>query len=77
MTEMVYAFQATGSINHGHFDLIELAQYLGSMFHTDIESNLYGNYSDIKNRKGVRTRYLNSMSEKVNEKMDKEDAKRR
>jgi len=77
MTEMVYAFQATGSINHGHFDLIELAQYLGSMFHTDIESNLYGNYSDIKNRKGVRTRYLNSMSEKVNEKMDREDAKRR
>ncbi len=77
LTEMVYGFQATGSINNGNFDLKELAVFLGTMFNVEIDSNLYGNYSDIKSRKVSKTRFINTMSEKLIEKMDDEDSKKK
>ena len=77
LTEMVYAFQATGSINNGNFDLKEFAVFLGKMLNIEIDSNLYGNYSDIKSRKVSKTRFINSMSDKLMEKMDNEDSKKK
>ncbi len=77
LTEMVYAFQATGCINNGNFDLKELAIFLGTMFNVEIDSNLYGHYSDIKSRKVSKTRFINTMSEKLIEKMDNEDSKKK
>jgi len=77
LTEMVYAFQATGCINNGNFDLKELAIYLGAVFNIEIDSNLYGNYSDIKSRKVSKTRFINTMSDKLIEKMDNEDSKKK
>jgi hypothetical protein len=77
LTEMVYGFQAAGSINNGNFDLKEFAVFLGTMFNVEIDSNLYGNYSDIKSRKIPKTRYINTMSEKLIEKMDDEDSKKK
>jgi hypothetical protein len=77
MTELVYAFQATGCINNGNFDLKELAVFLGTMLNVEIDSNLYGNYSDIKSRKVSKTRFINTMSDKLIEKMDNEDSKKK
>ncbi len=77
ITEVVYAFQATGCINYGNFDLKELAHFLGTMLNIEIDSNLYGNYSDIKSRKVSKTRFIISMSEKLIEKMDNEDSKKK
>jgi hypothetical protein len=77
LTEVVYAFQATGCINNGNVDLKELAIFLGTMFNVEIDSNLYGNYSDIKSRKVSNTRFINTMSEKLIEKMDNEDSKKK
>ncbi len=77
LTEMVYGFQAAGSINNGNFDLKEFAIFLGAMFNVEIDSNLYGNYSDIKSRKIPKTRFINTMSEKLIEKMDDEDSKKK
>ena len=77
LTEMVYGFQATGSINNGNFDLKEFAIFLGTMFNVEIDSNLYGNYSDIKSRKVSKTRFINTMSDKLIEKMDNEDSKKK
>lgn len=77
LTEMVYAFQATGSINNGNFDLKEFAIFLGTMFNVEIDSNLYGNYSDIKSRKVPKTRFLNTMSDKLMEKIYIEDSKKK
>lgn len=76
LTEMVYGLQAMGCINNGNVDLKELAVFLGSMFHIEIDSNLYSNYSDIKARKVSKTRFINSMSEKLLEKMEQEDSKK-
>lgn len=77
LTEMVYGFQATASINNGNFDLKEFAIFLGTMLNIEIDSNLYGNYSDIKSRKVSKTRFINSMSDKLIEKMDNEDSKKK
>ena len=77
LTEMVYGFHATASINNGNFDLKEFAIFLGTMLNIEIDSNLYGNYSDIKSRKVSKTRFLNSMSDKLMEKMDNEDSKKK
>lgn len=77
LTEMVYGFQAAGSINNGNFDLKEFAIFLGTMLNVEIDSNLYGNYSDIKSRKVSKTRFINTMSEKLIEKMDDEDSKKK
>jgi len=77
LTEIVYGFQAAGSINNGNFDLKELAIFLGTMFNVEIDSNLYGNYSDIKSRKVSKTRFINTMSDKLIEKMDNEDSKKK
>lgn len=77
MTEIVYAFQAAGCINNGNFDLKEFAVFFGAMFNVEIDSNLYGNYSDIKSRKVSKTRFINTMSDKLIEKMDNEDSKKK
>ena len=77
LTEIVYGFQAAGSINNGNFDLKELAIFLGTMFNVEIDPNLYGNYSDIKSRKVPKIRFINTMSDKLIEKMDNEDAKKK
>ncbi len=77
LTEIVYGFQAAGSINNGNFDLKELAIFLGTMFNVEIDSNLYGNYSDIKSRKVSKTRFINTMSDKLIKKMDNEDSKKK
>jgi hypothetical protein len=77
LTEMVYGFQASGCINNGNIDLKEFAIFLGTMFNVEIDSNLYGNYSDIKSRKVSKTRFINTMSEKLIEKMDDEDSKKK
>ena len=77
LTEIVYGFQAAGSINNGNFDLKEFAIFLGTMLNVEIDSNLYGNYSDIKSRKVSKTRFINTMSDKLIEKMDNEDSKKK
>ena len=77
MTEIVYGFQATGSINNGNFDLKEFAVFLGTMFNVEIDSNLYGHYSDIKSRKVKKTRFINTMSDKLIERIDNEDSKKK
>ena len=77
MTELVYGLQASGSINNGNFDLKEFAVYFGNMLNFEIEANLYGHYSDIKSRKVSKTRFINTMSGKLIEKMDNEDSKKK
>lgn len=77
LTEIVYGFQASGCINNGNFDLKELAIFLGTLLNVEIDSNLYGHYSDIKSRKVLKTRFINTMSKKLIEKMDDEDSKKK
>jgi len=46
---------------------------LGRMLNVDIEDGLYRAYLDIKARKNNKTKFLNTLSENLNQKMIEED----
>lgn len=73
LIELIYALQNQKVINDGQTEIKELAKSIGQIFKIDIEDNIYRYYYDIKNRKTARTRFLNSLSENLNNKFDVED----
>ncbi len=72
LVELIYALQLSGAINAGNCDVKEIATYFGKMFNVDIEDNIYRAFIDIKSRKTIQTKFLNSITENLNRKM-KED----
>lgn len=73
LVELVYALHQSKIINTGNVDVKELAVTLGKMFNVDIEDNVYRFYQDIKARKAVKTKFLNTIAENLNQKMMEED----
>lgn len=73
LIELVYALHASKAINHGNNDIKEIAMCLGRMLNVDIEDGLYRAYLDIKARKNNKTKFLNTLSENLNQKMIEED----
>ena len=73
LVELVYALHNSKIVNTGNVDVKELAAYLGKMFNIDIEDNVYRFYQDIKSRKVVKTKFLNTIAENLNQKMMDED----
>ena len=74
LVELVYALHNSKIVNTGNVDVKELAAYLGKMFNVDIEDNVYRFYQDIKSRKAVKTKFLNTIAENLNQKMMDEDS---
>ncbi len=73
LVELVYALHNSKIVNSGNVDVKELAVSLGKMFNVDIEDNIYRFYQDIKSRKIVKTKFLNTIAENLNQKMMEED----
>lgn len=73
LVELVYALHHSKVINSGNVDVKELAANLGKIFNVDIEENAYRYYKDIKARKAVKTKFLNTIAENLNQKMVDED----
>ena len=63
LVELIYALRLSKKINHGNSDIKELATTFGKMFNQDLEENIYRWYIDIKNRKTVRSKFINQLSE--------------
>ncbi|MCA6422812.1 MAG: RteC domain-containing protein [Flavobacterium sp.] len=63
LVELIYALHLSKKINNGYTDIKELATNLGKMFNLDLEDNIYRWYIDIKNRKTVRSKFINQLSE--------------
>ncbi|WP_428224834.1 RteC domain-containing protein [Flavobacterium sp.] len=74
LVELVYALHHQKVFNGGNTDLKEIAMYMGKMFNIELEENIYRSYLDIKNRKANRTKFLNSLSENLNDKMLDDEA---
>ena len=72
LVELIYALHLSGAINAGNCDVKEIATYFGKMFNVDIEDNIYRAFIDIKSRKTIQTKFLNTIKENLNRKM-KED----
>lgn len=73
LVELVYALHNSKIVNSGNVDVKELAASLGKMFNVDIEENVYRFYQDIKSRKIIKTKFLNTIAENLNQKMIEED----
>lgn len=72
LIELIYALHSSGVINAGTCEVREIAAQFGKMFNIDIEENIYRAFVDIKSRKTVQTKFLNTISENLIRKM-KED----
>jgi hypothetical protein len=73
LTEVIYALHHQKVINGGNIEIKELATYFGKVFNIDLEETIYRNYTDIKNRKNVKTKFLNHLSEDLNIKIIEEE----
>lgn len=73
LVELIYALQLSGAINGGNCEVKEIATYLGKMFNVDIEDNIYRSFIDIKSRKTNQTKFLNTMTENLNRKIDEDE----
>jgi len=72
LIELVYALQLSGAVNGGNIDIKELAICFGKMLNIDIEDNLYRAYLDIKSRKTIQTKFLNTIKENLNRKLNED-----
>lgn len=74
LVECIYGFYVEGSIDNGNMDIKEYADYFSNMLNIDLK-DIYRIYLNIRNRKGSRTSYLDSMRDKLNRKMDDDDSR--
>lgn len=72
LTELIYALHINGAINNGAVDLITIASAFENLFNIKVD-NIYKTYSEIKARKGRRTKYLEELAWKLEEKMKNDD----
>ncbi|QLE01998.1 RteC domain-containing protein [Galbibacter sp. BG1] len=72
LTELIYALYATKAINNGHDDIKSIAANFEMLFDIKLD-NLYKTYFEIKARKGRRSRFLEELAERFNEKMENDD----
>lgn len=73
LVELIYALQLSGAINGGNCEVKEIATYFGKMFNVDIEDNIYRAFIDIKSRKTNQTKFLNTITDNLNRKIDEDE----
>lgn len=74
LIELGYSLYASGDIDHGNIDVKEIMDTLGEAFNVDL-GEYYRAYIALRERKKDRTAYLNSLIEKLTQKMDEDDLK--
>lgn len=74
LVELIYALKHAKLINNGNADVKELATHIGKIFNMELEDSIYRVYQDIKIRKTVRTKFLNSLVDSLNQKLMEEDS---
>ena len=79
LIEVIYALDEMGCINDGQNDIKELTAFFGSQLGLEIkDSHCYNAYTDMKRRKSEsRTYFLDKMRERLNLRMQRDDARER
>ncbi|WP_423820438.1 RteC domain-containing protein [Salinimicrobium sp. TIG7-5_MAKvit] len=72
LVELIYALYATGDLNHGTADLATIISSFEDFFNIRLD-NTYKTYSEIKARKGIRTKYLQNLVLQLEQKMSRDD----
>lgn len=71
LIELIYALHFKGSFNNGIADIKEISAYFEAVFNVEL-GDVYRTYLEIKNRSS-RTKFLNTMEELLNQKMEMQD----
>ena len=72
LVELIYALYSSGDLNHGAIDLQTIGSSFEDFFNIKLD-NIYKTYSEIKARKGRRTKYLNELILHLEKKMVQDD----
>ena len=72
LIELLYAFHSEGVFNNGASDLKEIAEYLENIFDIDL-GQYHRTFLEIRVRKSDRTKFLNTLKEKLIKRMDDTD----
>ena len=72
LTELIYALYAGGVLNNGNADIKQIAQTFETTFGISL-GDFYHTFMELKSRKINRTKFLNTLSEALVNKMDKKD----
>lgn len=74
LIELIYALHYQKIINGGNIEIKEIAAEFSRMFNIEINDNIYRFFTDIKNRKQSKTKFMNTLTETFNFKiMEEED----
>lgn len=73
LVEIIYGLNAVGAVNDGKMEVKRIAFWMENTFNIEI-GDVYKAYAEIKNRKGTRTKFLNALSEGLNNRMYADDA---
>ncbi len=74
LIELLYALHTEGVFNHGKADLKEIAILFEQAFQVDL-GQYHRTFLEIRARKQERTKFLNSISERLTARMDDADAR--
>ena len=72
LTEIIYALYSNGALNHGAADINTIAASFEDFFNIKID-NIYKTYSEIKDRKGSKTKFLEELMINLQQKINKDD----
>ena len=75
LIELIYALYADGAVNHGTADLSAITASFQEFFNVKLD-NVYKTYSEIKARKGSKTKFLEELMLNLQQKMSREDSVR-
>lgn len=73
LIELIYALHSEGSINHGATDLSTITSSFEDFFNIKLD-NVYKTYSEIKGRKGSKTKFLEELMLNLQQKINREDS---
>ena len=74
MIELIYALHYQGVFDNGNTDIRLIAKYFENIFNIDL-GDFYHAYLELKNRKVNRTKFLDSLRDRLIMKMDEQDEK--
>lgn len=74
LIELVYALHSEKVLNNGVSDIKETAEYFERIFNIDL-GDYYRTFLELRMRKATRTKFLNSLTDSLNRKMDEADEK--
>ena len=73
LTELIYALYSDGALNYGAADLTTITASFEDFFNIKLD-NVYKTYSEIKTRKGSKTKFLEELIINLHQKINKEDS---